>query len=346
MKNWKSPYSLLAAGYLDEFGEQEHYNISKRMLKRFYSLLSQKYWPKVFPIQSTQISRTARSANVFGFGIWEGKGNIGLTKFQPFYTYSESLNEDIILRFFDNCPKYEKEVLNNKTLKYNAEMFKNLFIQKTLSKVIKILGITPTEWNLTVTDINYFYKACTFDVAVFNKTDQFCKLFDEDDIKNFEYTNDLLDYYIKGYGNKLAYIISCPLLKEFFDIMDEVINQKTIQSAKFHFAHAETILPFISLLGLFKDNKPLQWNNSLQQIENRQWRTSKISPFAANIAFLLYNCSGHFRVKLMHNEQEYEFPNCNEIYCPYEKLKFLYQNFLKDCNFNQICHDSNINEFI
>lgn len=33
--------------------------------------------------------------------------------------------------------------------------------------------------------------------------------------------------------------------------MDEVINQKTIQSAKFHFAHAETILPFISLLVYF-----------------------------------------------------------------------------------------------
>lgn len=44
--------------------------------------------------------------------------------------------------------------------------------------------------------------------------------------------------------------------------------------------------------GLYKDAEHLHWNSSDSVINNRQWRTSDVSPFAANVAFVLYNCSG------------------------------------------------------
>jgi len=47
-------------------------------------------------------------------------------------------------------------------------------------------------------------------------------------------------------------------------------------------------------------------------------------------------------VKLLHNEQEIEFPGCGEMYCPYEKFKSLYQEYL-NLNLNQLCGVSSCN---
>jgi hypothetical protein len=46
-----------------------------------------------------------------------------------------------------------------------------------------------------------------------------------------------------------------------------------------------------SLLGLFNDTLPLRASNTQEQIDNRLWRQSVISTFAANVAIVTYNCS-------------------------------------------------------
>jgi hypothetical protein len=43
-----------------------------------------------------------------------------------------------------------------------------------------------------------------------------------------------------------------------------------------------------------------------------------------------------YRVKLLHNENEYEFPNCGELYCPYDVVKKLYAEALS-CDFDKMC---------
>jgi len=43
----------------------------------------------------------------------------------------------------------------------------------------------------------------------------------------------------------------------------------------------------LGLLGLYKDEHKLKHDNYIN-MENRQWRTSKIDPFGSNIAFVLY----------------------------------------------------------
>ena len=93
--------------------------------------------------------------------------------------------------------------------------------------------------------------------------------------------------------------------------IEDVIAQNTYQKAKLRFAHAETLLPFIALLvtmatnflkltyflkGLFKDSEMLHWNSSRSVLDNRLWRDSQLSPFAGNVAFVLYNCTGNFYI--------------------------------------------------
>lgn len=55
----------------------------------------------------------------------------------------------------------------------------------------------------------------------------------------------------------------------------------------FYFTHSGTILKMLGLLRLYKDKSKLKHDNYFD-MENRQWRTSKIDAFASNIAFVLY----------------------------------------------------------
>merc|ERR1711879_470758 len=99
-----------------------------------------------------------------------------------------------------------------------------------------------------------------------------------------------------------------------------VNGSNTAVKGKFRFAHAETIMPLVSILGLYKDSTPLMADWTEEQQENRQWKTSIISPFAANVQFILYECSGDFMVKVLVNEVEQVLPGCTDIYCGFEEI--------------------------
>jgi multiple inositol-polyphosphate phosphatase/2,3-bisphosphoglycerate 3-phosphatase len=344
MQYWQSPYQLQSQGDLTNIGEEEHYNTSKRFLQRYPSLFGLPYHSEIYPIQTAQIERCARSGNAFGFGLFEDTGILGPQKYQAFYSYSDTLDQDVLC-FFDNCPNYVNNVDNNPFYSSESEAWLNLNMNPLINRILALLAFNNASnaWPLTSTDVQNLYTACTFDVATFSNTTRFCSLFTQQDIEMFEYSEDLSNYYIKGLGTPLAYQISCPLLTDFFQTIDNVLNNTVLpqERAYLRFAHAETILPFASILGLFNDSSPLLANSSADFINNRKFRSSQISPFAANIAFVLYNCSSTsvpYRVQLLQNEQETLFPGCSEMYCPYTELKQLYSQYLYgNCNFNQLC---------
>eukprot|EP01118_Nematostelium_gracile_P016913 TRINITY_DN7099_c0_g1_i1.p1 TRINITY_DN7099_c0_g1~~TRINITY_DN7099_c0_g1_i1.p1 ORF type:complete len:504 (-),score=114.90 TRINITY_DN7099_c0_g1_i1:44-1555(-) len=343
MKNWNNPYLPETQGTLTNQGEEEHYNTSQRYRDRYAPLFASKYQSKKYPIQSTQVERTARSANAFGYGLFEGTGHLGPQKYEAFFTYSDSVDEDIVLRFFDNCPNYSTDVDNNDETAGESDKYLSYHLPALTMRIQNLIfGGYNAGWNLTGSDIKVLYKVCAFDVSTFTD-EKFCDLFTNEDILMFEYANDLSDYYVKGYGTPLAYEISCPLLTDFMQKTDDIVNKPTLpeEFAYLRFAHAETILPFTAILGLFKDQFPLKADANQTTIDNRKWRSGVISPFAANIGFVLYNCSANpekYRVKLLHNENEMQVPGCSDLYCPYNELKTIYQDWtFNNCQFDSIC---------
>lgn len=55
-----------------------------------------------------------------------------------------------------------------------------------------------------------------------------------------------------------------------------------------YFSHAGTMLKMLAHLGLYQDPEPLRASNFQDMLVKRQWRVSRISSFASNIAFVLY----------------------------------------------------------
>ena len=94
------------------------------------------------------------------------------------------------------------------------------------------------------------YKGCGYDIAVSNITSEFCSLFTDESIGSvLEYYEDLDAYYAKGYGYPINYEIACDLLQDIFGIHDDFISgSNTNLLGKLRFAHAETIIPLVSIL--------------------------------------------------------------------------------------------------
>lgn len=108
-------------------------------------------------------------------------------------------------------------------------------------------------------------------------------------------------------------------------------------------AHLTTLLPVMAALGLYKDNKPLLATNRAA-MENRLFRPSRIAPFSANLAFVLYACHPRedetertFAVQLLVNEHPVKLPGCTSMLCPYKQVKDRYSKLIEGCDITVVC---------
>jgi multiple inositol-polyphosphate phosphatase/2,3-bisphosphoglycerate 3-phosphatase len=344
MRNWTNPFDLEDADYLTVQGEYEHYYMAKRALAFYKDLLGTcPFEPSRYDIHSTEISRAGMSASAYSFGLFEKRGQVGPTDFDPFFIVTNNATTDNELRFFKTCPNYISGVKKNKKASAESQFYANKQLPGLADKLTKRINVTG--WTLTTDDVNTLWTLCVFQLSAQEISDQFCSFFDKDDVGIMNYIDDLSSYWVKGYGYPINYEISCVLMQNFVDAITQVTSNPVDTHslrATLRFAHAETVMPFLSLLGLFNDSVPLRATNTQEQIDNRLWRQSIISTFAANVALVTYNCSkpggsADFRVKLFHSEKEYQIPQCdNKLYCPFEKFKEIYARSLT-CDFNKLC---------
>ncbi|KAM9993403.1 hypothetical protein ACTFIZ_011367 [Dictyostelium cf. discoideum] len=353
LKNYTIPYKIEIAGNLLTQGQLEHYHLSKRFLKRFPNYFG-KYKPQTTKISSTIISRTGVSASSFTYGLFEGTGVLG-DNFQPVHIETSTLDKDILLSFFLNCDKYNNGLQDQSINDNQREIWKQMKYPSIGMEIKKRLGIPASnfnDWELSNSMINTIFLSCVYDVAIGNITNHWCNLLNRQNILDLEYSKDIDDYWLSSYGNKINYEISSPLLKDIFNHFDSIVNLNngsnnndeeylddfSIDYNKYpknilRFAHSETLIPLMSLLGLFQDDYHLFANLTSNQIINRKFKTSVIIPYSTNLVMFLYDCGGEndFKILVEHNESPILIPGCNDIYCNYQLFKSLFPNVI---NFN------------
>lgn len=106
------------------------------------------------------------------------------------------------------------------------------------------------------------------------------------------------------------------------------------------FGHSHTLDPFYAAIGLFRDSEPLRSDNYLS-MKNRIFYESKVTPFGAHVAFILYNCGGsgphNYLLKMMVNGKPMNIPRCGSDICNYLDVKARYKEYIDGCNWNQLC---------
>ena len=85
------------------------------------------------------------------------------------------------------------------------------------------------------------------------------------------------------------------------------------QRGLFYFIDGDAALRLVARLGLGKDDEPLKHDRSPSL--DRKWRTSLLGSFAANIAVVLYDCSGDYKVQLFVKEDVIHLNQCQSKLC-------------------------------
>eukprot|EP01122_Echinamoeba_exundans_P014807 TRINITY_DN6791_c0_g1_i1.p1 TRINITY_DN6791_c0_g1~~TRINITY_DN6791_c0_g1_i1.p1 ORF type:complete len:554 (+),score=71.50 TRINITY_DN6791_c0_g1_i1:1-1662(+) len=350
MLDWTNPFKVEDAQQLLPIGERQHYEIAKRMAHDYpeiFDIPADINFPRAFTIRTSEVPRAAQSGISFAYGLFEGKGDLGNSDFRAFYSFSMPRNEDRELRFFKTCPKFQTEILDNDTTYWDSYKYLEMNIPPITERLRRLLGFA----GLTDDHTEAMYKACAWEHSLHNTSDRWCSIFEKDDFLMFEFRDDLVFYYESGYGGRsLGYDIACPLMKDMMDRFDKKIEghpDVEYERARLRFAHAETIIPFLTIMGIFNDSTKLSAFSSKEDIRARKYRISLMSPFAGNIAIMLYDCKSRndgvpYRVELIHNEREFNisdvFQECKgEHYCDYRNFKKIYEDQALQCNFEQLC---------
>ncbi|EAY92352.1 hypothetical protein OsI_14079 [Oryza sativa Indica Group] len=342
MKGWESPWKgRVKGGELVSEGEEELYNLAIRVKERFQGLFDEEYHPDVYSIRATQVPRASASAVAFGLGLLSGKGKLGPVKNRAFSVLSESRASDICLRFFDSCETYKDY---RKRKEPDVEKQKEPILEHVTSALVNRYHL-----NFTPKDVSSLWFLCKQEASLMNITNQACQLFNEAEVYFLEWTDDLEGFVLKGYGESINYRMGLPLLKDVVQSMEEAIVAKeenhpdgTYEKARLRFAHAETVVPFSCLLGLFlegSDFAKIQREESLDippvPPQGRNWKGSVVAPFAGNNMLALYQCPGKtdggkisqdqkssYFVQVIHNEAPVSMPGCgNKDFCPFEEFK-------------------------
>lgn len=330
---WSSPWKgKLKGGELISHGEDEMYNLGTRIRERFPELFNDEYHPDIYQIRATQIPRASASAVAFGMGMFSGRGKLGEGRHRAFAVLSESRASDIMLRFHDCCQNYKAYRKHQEPAVYKLK--EPVFDEITRSLAARY------ELNFTIKDTSTLWFLCKQEASLLNITDQACGLFSKDEVELLEWTDDLEMFILKGYGNSLNYRMGVPLLEDVVLSMELAIKAKeegfapgSYEKARLRFAHAETLVPFSCLIGLFLEGSEFEQIQREEPLKlppkpplKRSWKGSTVAPFAGNNVLVLYSCPANdtskYFVQVLHNEKPIPMAGCGGTdFCPFEVFK-------------------------
>lgn len=337
LANWNADLNETQAKHLHAEGEIELMLIGERFASRFPELL-QDYVPSQFKFRATNTQRSQLSGRNYAVGLF-GKIVGSKVIFED-----PILPQDPVIRSYKLCHKWKAEVKKHPRSMQQRHKFEESEVMKLLAlNVTKMLGQTQ---QVTMQQLDWMYVTCNFDQAWHPlKLSPWCSVFSTEQLKLMEYREDLEYYWVDGPAYSITRDQSCPLLHDLYINFNRVIQGEEPYNGVFYFSHSGTVLKLLALLGLYEDKQPLLSDNYEDMINERDWKTSFIGPFASNVAFALQKCGekeSDFKVGVFVNEKLTSLPNC-ELWCPWETFINLYPS-LKVCQFDKICDNEHDGE--
>lgn len=307
-------------GLLTPSGLEMEQGIARRM----YSNFPEVFGKRVLAV-STYALRTKESMHAFLDELGR------YTSDQNFYSESNG-KVDPILRFFDLNTEYlnykkdgdwkEEVKIYEARQQVSEAVLKQFFTYDYLQ--------TITDQDEIATDIYSFYTN-QFDAGVNAGLGEY---FTPTQLEYYWENKNLSTYLEKGpsnIGQNLPTNIAFALLADFLITTEQAIKSGNT-SANLRFAHAETIIPFASILKL-----PGYWvqTDDLGKVAYI-WQDYEVAPMAANIQWILYKNkeSNDYLIKVLYNEQETILP-LESDYKPYYKwddVKKFYLQVLDELN--------------
>ncbi|KAF9192867.1 PHOsphatase [Haplosporangium sp. Z 767] len=319
---------------------------------------------------------------------------------QPVNIFTLPIGMDNELAVKYACPRWLKNVKDQPTIVREGDIYQNTILPELVDRISALFTNSDgsNRINITTADVMTIYSICGFEVSFHNNDQTWCQLLrghgmertskykhgwedSESSFLKLEISGDLDDYYTHGPGVPFNRHLGCKLATSLVDSIelalapedtelstrrrkdDDDDNAPRRLRGHFKFGHSETILFFSSFLGLY-DQKgvPLTGTMTSEQYKQREFRTSVISPFAANMAFEVYRPKVEDKkrkrrihdsdesfepvkaktpkglVRLLVNEEPMIIPGCgSEYFCEWATLKRVLKRAGAGCDFEGCC---------
>ena len=300
------------ASNLLEAGMEAQMHLASRIAAGYEPGFFGNYNPNHLVLESTSISRAGQSAASFAQGA-----NVH----SPFVRMVPTEIDDA-LRYFDHCEMWAGEKTRRK------EMVKEYYLSSEYRSALRAFSeglLLPNATSATPSQFKDAFEACAYDLILRNSSSMFCSVFSPEMLLVQNYYADLRKYYEYGPGDGgPSYAINRNFAAHLFKDIVASIERSIFGDEPFkgtlRFAHAETIVPALSVLGLFDGDEPL----SLEARDpDRSFKANEFFPFSSNLVIQVLKCShGKNYLKFMVNENDVAVRGCdNEVYCEYDKFK-------------------------
>lgn len=261
-------------------------NIARRFQEVFPNIFDDTYTPENYHFRHTRTVRTNTSIRAFATGLF-GEAGAADVVYEPVPEF------DWFLRPFDFCPEFSEN-----TADWNAERLafrEGPEMLELVQQVNSKLGFHPSN-QLNVTQVLSMWNLCRFKIAAtFELSNSetgddspWCAAFSVAHHLILEYYGDLGYFYLAGYGvrnQRLLENLNCGVMQDLLRHMQSENDDEP--TARIFMSYEEEVQAMLVLLGTFRDVWPQHRHNFAQQT-GRNWLTSSIAPFGANLAVVRF----------------------------------------------------------
>ncbi|KAI0598002.1 histidine acid phosphatase [Biscogniauxia sp. FL1348] len=170
----------------------------------------------------------------------------------------------------------------------------NIWIPPIQKRLQRLIGGNLT---LTASDINQIPYLCGFESHITGRLSPWCDVFTDEELKQYEYSNDLRYYYGIGPGTDLPKKMMTPFLNALVGILQKGPTTTGIKADGSRFELPKLLMSFlndgqltelVTASGVFDAQKPL---STTKKDDRRLWVGSRYVSMRGTIAFERLNCT-------------------------------------------------------
>ncbi|XP_063825122.1 multiple inositol polyphosphate phosphatase 1-like [Ostrinia nubilalis] len=239
-------------------------------------------------------------------------------------------NDEKLLRPYKFCNAWTKSTEENPDSPSQRTIFESKYEYKQMVTNVSLrLGF---NYDVDAAVVRGIYLMCRYNKAWdVTQISPWCAAFTREDLRRLEYAEDLETYYKYGYGNDLNKKVGCAYVKDMMSFFSKHVENEMPQQPQVmvHLTEAPAILLALGAMATHQDTVPLTGDNyHSAAIQARKWASSKMAPFNANLAAVLYKCTlnGNFQINdqyqvlLLENERPISLDWCRVGLCEWSQI--------------------------
>lgn len=330
VRSFRSHWVRENDNHITESGFKELQAIGERYKKLLPSLLDPSRKEFSIDVGVSDKIRTTESASGFVRGLY-GES----------YDEAKNLNampKHDVTMYHTSCKRARNGVKLEKN-KVVKRFKKEAVLTEMMNSVLKRIGLPPGQMEFK--DFTLFHELCSYNHAI-NGSSVWCSIFTADDLKLLEYYDDIDDYY-SVHKDKAMKKAPCAVMNDILNSIGKTVSGQNSANAVLRFSHSGAIRPFLAYLGLFDNFGSEHEKDHIDYCVNgmmeREWRTSLISPFAANVAFILLKqeTKDEYKVLTLVQEVPVKVDGCDKVLCSLKDFKKSFEKSVKKCDVQSIC---------